>query len=187
MEQGQEGVGPTRSHGMGFSSWGSHLDLGAFESPLPQPEPLPSTARTAGLELAHWASPGIGSEFSGFVPVKACSLRIYSTKRFFFKWPIFLTTIFETFSVVVKQLFKWCCTYFGDLIGEERSWQLNLQDLLLKCENNSFKAAASVSLCDAVHKEGLISFPGVSQCSVQAGGMGSREQTQGTSSLMRDA
>lgn len=65
-----------------------------------------------------------------------------------------------------------------ELVGEERSWHLNLQDLLLKCENNSFKAAASVPLCDAIHKEGLISFPGTSQCSVQAGGMGSKEQTR---------
>lgn len=73
-----------------------------------------------------------------------------------------------------------------ELVGEERGWHLKLQDLLLKCENHSFKRAASVPLCDAVHKEGMISFPGTSQCSVQAGGMGSREQTQGRISLRKD-
>lgn len=82
------------------------------------------------------------------------------------------------FSVVVKRLFKWYCPYYGDLAGEERSWHPNLQDLLLKCENNSFQSAASVPLCAAVPEEGLISLPGISQCSVQAGGMGSRS-TQG--------
>lgn len=46
---------------LGFSSLGSPLELGALGSPPTLPGPLPGTVRTAGLELAHGASPGIGS------------------------------------------------------------------------------------------------------------------------------
>lgn len=80
------------------------------------------------------------------------------------------------FSVVVKQLFKWYCPNFENLAGEERSWHLNLQDVLLKCENNSLQSAASVPLCAAVPKEGLIPsqvFPVL--CAGRRGGAGSTQ------------
>lgn len=129
---------------------------------LPHPtRASPSQCQDSRAGAGSGASPGIGSQCPGFVPVKPRSLRIYSTSFFFYSL-VFVKTIFYTFSLVVKQLFKWYCPYFGDLVGQERSWNLNHQDLLLKCENNSLKAAASVPPCDAVHRDGLISFPGAS-------------------------